>query len=235
MTLRSHHAAPRVVAVGWLLVLTLVVGPMLALAESEEGHGGARHLVFFKSGRSMKVVSIEPSPDWPTFLRLALPGGGSVTVSRGQVLKVTEIEEELPPVPSGRSTLGRWATLIERSAEKHGLDPQLVAAIIAVESAGDPDAVSPKGAVGLMQVLPTTAADYGVTELTDPRTNIDVGCRHLAGLLERHDGDVELALAAYNAGEGAVARAGGIPPYRETQHYVEAVTRRWRTAQRPGS
>lgn len=109
-------------------------------------------------------------------------------------------------------------------ATRHGVDPGLVRAIIEVESGFQPQAVSPKGAVGPMQLMADTAARYGVRERTNPVHNIDAGIRHLKHLLQRHGGSVPLALAAYNAGEGAVSRHGKrIPPYRETMLYVPAV------------
>jgi soluble lytic murein transglycosylase-like protein len=121
---------------------------------------------------------------------------------------------------------GHLAPLVEQLSRKHAVDVALVRAIIDVESAGNPAAVSIKGATGAMQLMPSTAAMYGVTELTDPAQNIDAGIRHLKYLLARHDGNVALALAAYNAGEGAVAKHAGIPPYRETMLYVPAVLAR---------
>ena len=114
--------------------------------------------------------------------------------------------------------------LIEHYARVHQVTPELVAAVIGVESGFNPRAVSRKGALGAMQLMPATAARYGVTNAADPAQNIDAGVRHLKDLLNEHQGNVALALAAYNAGQGAVARHGGrIPPYRETMLYVPAV------------
>ncbi len=127
----------------------------------------------------------------------------------------------------------RFAPLIEREAKRQGLDPALVRAVVAVESAYEPAAVSPKGAVGLMQVVPATAERYGLAadarrsveqKLKDPATNVRIGTRYLSDLMERFDRDLRLALAAYNAGEGAVERyARSIPPFPETQAYVALV------------
>jgi len=114
--------------------------------------------------------------------------------------------------------------LIEHYARLHDVTPALVAAVVSVESGFNSRAVSPKGAAGAMQLMPATAARYGVTDPGDPAQNIDAGVRHLKDLLVQHQGNVALALAAYNAGQGAVARHGGrIPPYRETMLYVPAV------------
>ncbi len=109
------------------------------------------------------------------------------------------------------------------AAARNRLDPALVQAVITVESGHDPDAVSPRGAVGLMQVLPETAAWLGLPEAADPAQGLEAGCRYLAALLEHFGGDVELALAAYNAGPGAVRRWGRVPPYRETRAFVSRV------------
>jgi soluble lytic murein transglycosylase-like protein len=122
---------------------------------------------------------------------------------------------------------------LREAAREQGVDFELLQALIATESGFDPRAVSPKGAVGLMQIMPATAERYGVTgdlkapvakKLTDPRTNVRTGARYLRDLIRMFPGQIELALAAYNAGEGAVQRAGNrIPNYRETQNYVKTV------------
>jgi len=126
--------------------------------------------------------------------------------------------------------------MIGELARRHGISPALVKAVVTVESDFDPKAVSAKGARGLMQLMPGTAADLGVDDVYDPRGNLDGGIRHLRGLLDRYDGDVRLALAAYNAGEEAVRRHGGVPPYAETREYVRKVLdhyERWQRAERP--
>jgi soluble lytic murein transglycosylase-like protein len=122
---------------------------------------------------------------------------------------------------------------LRRASIEHGVEFELLQALIATESGFDPEAVSPKGAIGLMQLMPATAARYGVTgdarlplerKLADPRINVGAGTRYLRDLIRRFPGQLELALAAYNAGEGAVQRAGNrIPDYRETQNYVRTV------------
>jgi soluble lytic murein transglycosylase-like protein len=115
--------------------------------------------------------------------------------------------------------------LVARTAHELGIDPQLVMAVIAVESAFNPRAVSPKNAQGLMQLMPETAARFGVSDPFDEKENVRGGTTYLRDLLKRFDGDLVLALAAYNAGEGAIVSSGGVPPYRETRDYVERVTR----------
>jgi soluble lytic murein transglycosylase-like protein len=114
--------------------------------------------------------------------------------------------------------------LVEQTASRHQIDPQLVHAIIKVESQYDPKAVSSKGAMGLMQLIPETAQRFGVQDAFNPQENIEGGVSYLKHLLGLFGGDLSLSLAAYNAGEGAVQRFGGIPSFAETQDYVRKVT-----------
>lgn len=117
---------------------------------------------------------------------------------------------------------------IRQAALAEGVDPALVAAIVQVESGFNPKAFSEKGAVGLMQVLPETAMLVGVASHHEPEANLKAGCRYLRLLFEEFGGDVELVLAAYNAGPGAVYKSGGIPPFRETQAFVLRVEEAYR-------
>jgi len=110
---------------------------------------------------------------------------------------------------------------IDKVAEEHRVDPELVRAVIEVESAWNSRAVSHKGALGLMQLMPATAAHYGVRNAFDPKQNVSGGTRHLRFLLDQFNDDVRLALAAYNAGENAVTRYKGVPPYSETRAYIQ--------------
>jgi hypothetical protein len=116
---------------------------------------------------------------------------------------------------------------ITRAAERHNLDPELIRALIRAESDFRPDAVSHAGAMGLMQLMPGTAAHLGVTDPFDIAQNIDGGSRYLRRMLDMFDGNTSLALAAYNAGAGAVQRHGGIPPFAETQQFVPRVQSFW--------
>jgi soluble lytic murein transglycosylase-like protein len=161
---------------------------------------------------------------------LALRGGGEVGVPPAAVRGFVpdEVLEEVQ-VPAG----GDLRDLAAAAARRHGLDPDLVMAVVSVESGFRPQAVSPKGAQGLMQLMPKTASSLGVANAFDPVQNLDGGTRHLGQLLTLYGGDLTRALAAYNAGEGAVFRHGGVPPYRETRAYVKKVLEQYRGQKKP--
>jgi soluble lytic murein transglycosylase-like protein len=128
-------------------------------------------------------------------------------------------------VPGGPHALAsdRLAVIVRNAALTNDVDPRLLSAVIDAESHGDPSAVSRVGAQGLMQLMPGTAAMYGVGNAFDPYQNVDAGSRYLHDLLRRYKGNVRLAVAAYNAGPGAVDAAHGIPPFAETRAYVDRV------------
>jgi soluble lytic murein transglycosylase-like protein len=135
-------------------------------------------------------------------------------------------DESTASAPAAISAADINAHIVE-VASRYGVEPKLVAAVVAVESQFNVHAVSRRGAEGLMQLMPETAADLAVQDSFDPRDNIDGGVRHLKRLIVRFHNDVPLALAAYNAGEQAVINHRGIPPYRETRQYVVRVLRRY--------
>jgi len=157
---------------------------------------------------------------------LLLPVGANASerqeadATTARQLSIAEASVELrPTIPHAQ-----YDPIIEEAALRHGVSASLVRAVVKVESNFKADARSPKGALGLMQLLPSTALELGATALFDPHTNINAGTRHLKHLLTRYAGSAELALAAYNAGEGAVERYGRtVPPYPETQAYVKKV------------
>lgn len=137
----------------------------------------------------------------------------------------------LPPTTAAVGTppkvgVARWEGLIQKYAARYDVSPHLVRAVLAQESEGNPRAVSPAGAMGLMQLMPANVREAGVTDPFDPDQNVRAGVAQLREHLDRYRGDVSLALAAYNAGPGNVAKYDGIPPFRETQNYVRKILTR---------
>ncbi|HLY59656.1 MAG TPA: lytic transglycosylase domain-containing protein [Terriglobia bacterium] len=156
----------------------------------------------------------------------------SVVDQQGHRVFVNAAEPPLPSTGKNRKSHSRYvasptpeiSTLVEKSSGDHQVDPKLVHAIIQVESGYNSRAVSRKGAEGLMQLIPATAERYGVQNTFNPKQNIEGGVTYLRYLLDLFKGNVPLTLAAYNAGENAVIKKGGIPPYTETVDYVQRVT-----------
>jgi soluble lytic murein transglycosylase-like protein len=192
-------------------------------------------LVFFASGRSMNVKDHRIEGD---AIVLLLRGGGEVVCDRTAIVRIASdevaypepVETSVVPRPDdeagSRSDVSRtneYDEIIDRVASREGVDARLVRAVIEVESGYRPNARSRKGAMGLMQLMPDTARRYAVTNPYDPAANIEAGIKHLKSLLARFP--VALALAAYNAGDAAVQRFGGIPPFLETRTYVSRILR----------
>ena len=172
-----------------------------------------RYALFFRGGESFDTTEgVQP----PRSVKMPAPSGSKLLAYFDISPAYKQVKQHL-----------------REAASEHGIEPELLQALIAAESGFDPAAVSPKGAIGLMQIMPATAERYGLSgdakmplarKLTDPRLNIRTGVRYLADLIRMFPGQLELAIAAYNAGEGAVQRAGNrIPNYRETQNYVKTV------------
>jgi hypothetical protein len=186
-------------------------------------------IVRFTSGSTMSVETCKIDGDTAT---MVLRGGGEMRAPKSLIDEVLPDEylhatpEPLPAfVVAAPSTLSPADVrgLVDRLAARHGVDVKLAQALVQVESNYEPRAVSSKGASGLMQIMPSLAREYALDDPFDPEKNLDAGLRHLRGLLDLFKSDVRLALAAYNAGLGAVTRYGGVPPYRETQNYVQRI------------
>ena len=209
---------------GSIRIATLA-GSLLAVCAAP----ATAEIIVLTSGRTLSVKGHRIDGD---SIVLTLRNGGEVTCDRTLVSRI--LPDEVPyPEPStdaGAAADGRqgfpvestpYGEIIAALSEAHGVDPMLVKALIQVESNYKARARSPKGAMGLMQLMPSTAREYKVRNPFDPRANIDAGVKHLKSLIDRFG--VELALAAYNAGEGAVRKFNGVPPYRETRNYVSRI------------
>lgn len=141
----------------------------------------------------------------------------------GSVRKTVYKSSSYSPKYTSKPVSNAYSSVIDEVAQKYNHDPKLIKSIIKHESNFDPEAVSNKGAVGLMQLMPDTASRFGVTDTFDPKQNIEGGAAYLDYLMKHFEGDLPLVIAAYNAGEGAVQKYSGIPPYNETQEFVGRV------------
>ena len=203
-------------ALGACIALVFLVRPAAAPVSAE--------LVYFASGRVMPVAGhrVEGST-----IVLSLRGGGEVICDAGLIDRIELDAPPVTPVPPIRTARPSplpskpYAELIHRASERHGVAAGLLHALIEVESSYRADAESPQGAMGLMQLMPATAARYELHDPFDPGANIDAGAQHLRQLLDKFG--MQGALAAYNAGEGSVRKFRGIPPYPETHHYVSRI------------
>jgi soluble lytic murein transglycosylase-like protein len=210
----------------------ILMGLAVALAAMVWATDARADIVFLTSGRTISVKSYKVTGESIT---LTLRTGGEVTCDRSIIEKILPdeapypepaavIEADARPVATTGSVLDAtpYGEIISAMSEAHGVDPLLVRALIQVESNYKPQARSRKGAMGLMQLMPSTARVYNVRNPFDPKANIEAGIKHLKSLIDRY-GTEALALAAYNAGEGAVTKFNGIPPYRETRTYVSRI------------
>ena len=182
-------------------------------------------IVFLTSGKTLSVKGHRF--DGETIV-LTLRAGGDVNIDKSLIEKIVPDEVPYPepepvvaPEQTASATENPYGELIASLSEAHGVDPNLVRALIQVESNYRPQAKSARGAMGLMQLMPSTAREYNVRNPYDPKSNVAAGVKHLKSLIDRWG--VEMALAAYNAGEGAVRKFNGVPPYQETRNYVSRI------------
>ena len=201
--------------------------------QSDAGWRGVSRLFLF--AEHLTIIMIATLLLFSLFSTSLFAGGLYSYINEKGILVFTNIgvrspspASHTPSVASDR-TLPKYASLIRKVATRHGLDENLVRAVVEVESNYNPTAVSRKGCIGLMQLHPDTAKRFGVRNSFDPDENIEGGVKYLKFLMSEFEGELPLVLAAYNAGENAVARYDGIPPYRETQNYVRKVTARYRS------
>jgi hypothetical protein len=222
----SSRSSRRAVAAIRYALVAMAMSPGFATSARAE-------IVFLTTGRTLNVRT-HRFEDQKAILELR--AGGQVLCDQSLIARIEPDEvpwpepdapvavATLPVAPPSSGPAFPFAELIRPLAQQHGVDASLIRAVVATESAFEPRARSPKGAMGLMQLMPQTARQYSVTNPFDPSANLDAGIKHLKFLLDRYD--IRVALAAYNAGEGAVRLHGGIPPFRETREYVERVLRR---------
>lgn len=206
----------RLSAFASLIALVVGAGPAMADIYSFKDERGVVHFTNMPNGdKRFKLVRKEERP-----------GNGQPSVGAARVAQLF--------MPAQADIL-RYSSIIDAASKTHGVDGALVHAVITAESGYNAAAVSRAGARGLMQLMPETAARYGVRDIHDPRENINGGVRYLRDLMTMFNGNIELAVAAYNAGENAVIRHGNrIPPYAETVHYVPKVLGFYRKFQRQG-
>jgi hypothetical protein len=176
----------------------------------------------FRSQRNQLVFWSTTERRWKTVPHANVRAAKSAAAEVDQYLDKPQNEQN--SAPRNGFTQKEIDEAINKAADRHNVDPNLVRALVKVESNFNPNAVSRKGAMGLMQLMPQTARQMKLTNPFNPEENIDAGVRHLKDLLDSYGGDVRLSLAAYNAGAGAVARSAGIPHYAETRNYVKRIT-----------
>lgn len=181
------------------------------------------------------ALAVTSTPAGAAPLYASLDRHGQLQISKAPLAGAKPFDPHRPhvravarPVPAPTKTpqaASRWTAMIDQVAAEHGMDARLVHAIVRVESGYNPQARSPAGAIGLMQVIPATGTRFGAVDLLDPLQNLRAGTAYLVWLERRFKGDLTLMLAAYNAGEGAVQRHGNrVPPFTETRRYVEKVS-----------
>jgi len=190
--------------------------------EAADGNGASR--------AEASAPARSPLLYWSVTEHRFKPVPTSGAVMRAARSAASEVNTYLDGRTQTHQTLNRAFTqqdidaAIDEAAARHHVDPSLVRSVVKVESNFNPNALSRKGAMGLMQLMPSTARSLNVSNPFDPQQNVDAGVRHLRSLLDSYKGNVRLSLAAYNAGSGAVARSAGVPHFKETQNYVRRIT-----------
>jgi len=188
----------------------------------------------FAPGASAQIAKVVDTTGRQLFVNAEPPLSAKLTAAKPRATLYLAGESSLTGREHPWSSIDRDGSekIVRETAERHHVDPALVRAVIETESGWNPKAYSHKGAGGLMQLIPTTAQRFGAYDVFNPQQNVDAGVKYLKTLLQRYNGNLDLALAAYNAGEGAVDRAHGIPAIRETRDYVLKVQNAYF---RPGS
>lgn len=198
----------------------------VAPAASSATDGFASNLQSAQTGQAAQAAALAGSEPISYGAATGLTGAPAAYAARNGATATTGAVG----APTGGSDGGQYAEMIRAAAARHGIDPQVFVNLVRQESGFDPGAGSSAGAQGLTQLMPGTAASLGVTDPLDPAQSLEGGAKYLRQQLDRFGGDYPKALAAYNAGPGAVERFGGIPPYAETQHYVQTILGTGRTA-----
>jgi hypothetical protein len=232
-------------AISFLSTMFSTVPARAQSGASSGGRAGAITPTTDESGRKIYVNEDEPSAGsraraatpspsrlvyWSSTEHRFKPVPTSGAMMRAARSAASEVSSYFDGRAQAHPTLNRAFTqqdidaAIDAAAARHHVDPSLVRSVVKVESNFNPNAVSRKGAMGLMQLMPSTARSLNVSNPFDPAQNVDAGVRHLRKLLDSYGGNVRLSLAAYNAGAGAVARSAGVPHFRETQDYVRRIT-----------
>lgn len=211
-----------------LLFLAMSVVSVSRAADSAPKPEGCQ-LALLRNGFTIQFGWSEVAGQTTRLWLCADAGSGYVEVGSSEIVGHEELPSAVPPAPAAQTDTPKTTArdplekLIASAAWRQGIDPDFVTSVVKAESGFIPTATSPKGAQGLMQLMPQTAAMLGVANVLDPASNLEGGTRYLRQLLDRYDGDAVKALAAYNAGPQRVEEFGGMPPYRETYAYVARI------------
>ena len=231
---------PLALASVWLLLVITEWGPRAVAGGRAASEVDQRETVTAVERLSRAVVrhyDVREDQKTGRLKRVLVRRVNSSRMAAGHVAPKNEVVQGSKGRPSAKTSEGQVSVdeLVQQAGRRYGVDPKLIHAVIRQESNYNPFAVSRKGARGLMQLIPETADRFGVSDIFDPAENVAGGVKYLRHLLDLYDGDRQLTLAAYNAGEAAVERAQGIPPYPETEDYVSRVSRFYAASGRSAS